>query len=91
MQVSIPFKREGTGKVWLKLIRIRSYSGFHSLQTGRYMESRFDTGEDRESDRKVSIPFKREGTGKDRINWTLSFEGGEFQFPSNGKVRGKGT
>ena len=66
-KVSIPFKREGTGK---GLKRYRSLSillCFHSLQTGRHRESCIALSGAAGVIILVSIPFKREGTGKGRL------------------------
>ena len=113
--VSIPFKREGTGKAVLEAQPLwKSVQCFHSLQTGRYGErspvSYLKTNLilvsipfKREGTWKVSwcrrdflfsvyqvsIPFKREGTWKAVPEAKSSSGSLEFQFPSNGKGRGK--
>ena len=64
-------------------------SGFNSLQTGRYMESKRNVIR-RDQLGQVSIPFKREGTWKvSKMNTMGRDITSEFQFPSNGKVHGK--
>ena len=85
--VSIPFKREGTGKP--ETCRRRgSDSSFHSLQTGRHGETASCWSGVIWSRCRVSIPFKREGTGKQIMKAKTLSPRKVFQFPSNGKVRG---
>ena len=63
LEVSIPFKREGTWKDKRSPVDPRPI-GFNSLQTGRHMERHPATTQKGDISW-VSIPFKREGTWKD--------------------------
>ena len=83
--VSIPFKRESTFRR-ISQRDHKSYLSFHSLQTGKHIQTRDLPVYIFQHTDEVSIPFKRESTFRRNRVFHLPQRQKKFPFPSNGKA-----
>ena len=86
--VSIPFKRESISKGFCNPRHARFfYSGFNSLQTGKHIQSLYETLKTKITKLKFQFPSNGKAYPKrDTQRFKPRFDFAMFQFPSNGKA-----